>query len=263
MSRSLRIVDAIRCLAFVPGIFIILSGRISLAADAPPAGEVASAPAQVAAESLVELDEVWVRGRNLTRLIEDAEDAFFARYNALNRNDRFDVHCGDVVLSRGSMIMTRTCLPGFIADRMPSGIQVARSGYYQPPTAFGSPTCYGPMTVDGGAAQFEGGCYGAPVDQRYYGGSSYGGSGNAGFSYVGSNYSPPLELEAVHYRQEYADTVIEVIHGDPQLVEMARDLALLYADLELTQQRFRAARRERFEARPPNYGPRVSAPRNR
>src|SRR5690606_37366877 len=67
---------------------------------------------------MVELDEVWVHGKSLARRIEQAEDDFFRLYNALNRDDRFDVHCGAVALHAGSMIMRRTCMPGFVADRL-------------------------------------------------------------------------------------------------------------------------------------------------
>src|SRR5690606_610822 len=66
----------------------------------------------------MQLDEVWVHGKSLARRIEQAEDDFFQLYNALNRDDRFDVLCGDMALHAGSMIMRRTCMPGFLADRL-------------------------------------------------------------------------------------------------------------------------------------------------
>src|SRR5690606_28672554 len=65
--------------------------------------------------------------QSLARRIEQAEDDFFQLYNALNRDDRFDVHCGDVALHAGSMIMRRTCMPGFVADRL-----VLSRGYVKP-----------------------------------------------------------------------------------------------------------------------------------
>lgn len=276
MSSPLRPVSSARCLALVAALSLGLPGGIGLATETPGAGEQASTGTGQPLAELVELDEVWARGKSLKRQIEEAEDAFFARYNELNTNDSYDVHCGDVVLSRFSMILTRTCVPGFLANQwMSRRYSRAGGGDYTPRVAMAVPTCYGTPSFDSGSVYFEGGCYGSP--SGFTGGSSnfgsyYGGVGGDWDSYYASfggmgavsdrqvNASM-VQLEAVHRRQEYADTVLAVIQGDPQLLGMAQELVLLYGDMELTQQRFRHAREVRSEARPRSLGPRVPAPR--
>lgn len=268
MTTRLRAVGARRCRAIVPALLLGLACGVAIAADASAPGEAASIPTPPAVEDLVELDEIWVRGKSLGRLIEDAEDAFFARYNELNTNDKYDVFCGDLALSRGSMIVTRTCVPGFIADNSRSRLVSARSSF-TPPLMTQQPMCYGSPTVSEGGLYFEGGCYGS-VDTRdptYYGGAGYWDTYYESFGGLPAGQtalvsSSLLELEATHRRQEYADTVLKVIQGDGQLQDMAQELARLYGDMELAQQRYQQVRKERSEARPRNYGPRARQTRN-
>lgn len=279
MTSCLRALGVSRFLAVLPALFLGLTGGVAIAAEASVAGEVASVATPPAVEDLIELDEVWVRGKSLTRLIEEAENALFARYNELNTNDSYDVHCGDAVLYRGSLIMTRTCVPGFLAGRaMSRRYSRAGGGDYTPQIAMApSVTCYGLPSVgsgDGGV-YFEGGCYGSlpgysggyPSYGSYYGGTgsswdsyyaSFGGMGAVSDRQLDASM---MQLEAVHRRQEYSDTVLKVIQGDQQLLEMAQELALLYGDMELAQQRYKQIRTERGAALPRNLGPRVPAPR--
>ena len=67
-------------------------------------------------EELVVLSEVWVRGKKLARRVADAEDRLFKAYNKVNKNNIYDVHCGFLKLQPDSMIMSRTCLPGYLSD---------------------------------------------------------------------------------------------------------------------------------------------------
>src|SRR5690606_2306755 len=64
----------------------------------------------------VEVDEeVVVRGRSRAMLraqIELAEEAVFARFNEINSNDEFDIHCRRVMVT-GSNIPRRVCEPNF------------------------------------------------------------------------------------------------------------------------------------------------------
>jgi hypothetical protein len=58
------------------------------------------------------IEEIVVLGKALEELrirIELAEDAFYARFNEINSNDRFDIHCYERPAT-GSRIQGRTCL---------------------------------------------------------------------------------------------------------------------------------------------------------
>lgn len=187
-----------------------------------------SAPlASPEAAPALELDEVWVHGKRLADRIEEAEDDFFALYNALNDDDRFDVTCGLVALQQGSMILKRTCIPGFLAQRMPMRLRHRVS--FRPPSQFGM-QCNSPMPA---TSQFEGGCQGS-ISENYH---------QAMDSYLGDSLAPsgfvPASLEAMHHREQYAQTVMDVIRGDARLSEKAAHLAQLYSELESTQQQYR------------------------
>src|SRR5262245_61012829 len=67
----------------------------------------ASAPTEPAP-----IEEIVVLGEALEELrirIELAEDVFYARFNEINSNDRFDIHCYERP-SASSRIEQRTCL---------------------------------------------------------------------------------------------------------------------------------------------------------
>jgi hypothetical protein len=78
----------------------------------------ASAFAQQAVAPLPDADveEVIVPGRtpeNVRIEIERLEVAVYERFNALNSNDEFDIHCFEQART-GSNIPTRTCAPNFV-----------------------------------------------------------------------------------------------------------------------------------------------------
>jgi hypothetical protein len=205
-ARNLR-------LALASLLIVAMATGTSLAADAPSVPAPSPLAAQQPVEELQQLDEIWVRGKRLAQVIEDAEDAFFARYNKLNKDRNFDVRCGYVALSRDSMIMTRTCVPDFIATY---------ATYYSP--GMGSGNCHG-STSSGNWSTGEG-CW------------------TSGREVV------PLSLLAMHYRQDYANNVLKVVHSDPQLLTMAGKLAVLYEDMELTRQRYVTVKPGRKFVRP-------------
>ena len=63
-----------------------------------------------------EVEEVIVPGRrpeNLRVEIERLEVAVYERFNALNSNDEFDIHCFEQAPT-GSNIPLRTCAPNFV-----------------------------------------------------------------------------------------------------------------------------------------------------
>lgn len=200
-------------------------------------GSATDDPAAGAPVPMLELDEIRVHGKRLATRIEEAEDDFFSLYNSLNDDDRFDVVCGLTTLRMGSMILERTCLPGFLAghSRRSSGV-----GHYYPPARLQSPTCYGSPSVSGGGVHFEGGCYGQAWDNfswtrpehayytatyRYTALATYGGAS--------------AELQALHYRDQYANSVRTAIAEHPELAVRAAHLVGLYAELESTQQQYR------------------------
>lgn len=179
----------------------------------------------------IELEEVWVHGKRLADRIEEAEDAFFGHYNALNEDDRFDVVCGLMALHSGSMIMQRTCVPGFLSASVSP--RMHHTVFYRPPVA-SAPTCYGPPTVTDGAVHFEGGCYGTAWDTAGFLSSSYG-------IQPERPYVPEvlMSLQAIHYRDQYADSVRTTIAGNAELSRKAVRLAALYEELESTQRQYR------------------------
>ncbi|MEO8313486.1 MAG: hypothetical protein ABI645_01715 [Pseudomonadota bacterium] len=92
------------------------------------------------AEQTQELDEIWVNGKRLVDQITDAEDKFFPVYNKINKNNDFDIKCGYAYLNPDSLIMGRTCLPGFLgkdwgAPAMNCGYSVGSCGGYEAPSA--------------------------------------------------------------------------------------------------------------------------------
>lgn len=140
-----------------------LVGLVSTLAFAGAASALEGAsiddPAAVAPSPMLELDEIWVHGKRLANRIEEAEDEFFGLYNSLNDDDRFDVVCGLTSLQMGSMILQRTCLPGFLAAH--SRLSLPGAIYYSPSALQQQPaTCYGSPAISNGAVHFEGGCYG-------------------------------------------------------------------------------------------------------
>jgi hypothetical protein len=185
----------------------------------------------VTVDPLEELEVVWVHGKSLANRITDAEDEFFALYNKVNRNNKFDVRCGYMSLTRDSMIMVRTCVPQFLANysRGASGFTI--------------------NTVPRFASTFGG--YDGYGSSYGYSGRGYDIHGNNSYNYgsygyvSGRNYAyaPPPDLMAMHYRQDYAKNVIDVIYSDPGLLEKAKGLAVLYKEMETMQGRYRELRK--------------------
>jgi hypothetical protein len=218
-GRNFRgLIGALPRFAMIPG--------ASLADDASDGLSVERVAGQQPVEELQQLDEIWVRGQSLARTIETAEDKFFALYNKLNEDRRFDVSCGDIALSRDSMIMTRTCVPHFLVDYVT---------YYSPAPNPGVVNCN-------------------PVRGEDFV-SSLGGGGGCNAS--GREVSPRSTSVSLLRRQDYANNVLTVIHGDPQLLEMAEDLARLYGELELTQRRYIKERPDRRSTTRPAVNPRA------
>jgi hypothetical protein len=92
-------------------------------------GFASSAPARAATAVIndtTDMPEVEVVGRRLYQMqkaIMGTEDKFFARYNELNKNDAFDVHCS-MSTPTGSHIHKRICQVQFYVDAQ---VEYARS----------------------------------------------------------------------------------------------------------------------------------------
>ena len=97
----------------------------ALALVTPAVAVLAADTAAIAPSDVTEvraLDEVVVTG-NLKSLSEakkaviEAEERFYARYNELNKDHRFDIVCHmDVPADHPSRITTRVCEPRYISD---------------------------------------------------------------------------------------------------------------------------------------------------
>jgi len=89
--------------------FVVLFG---LAAPAL-AQEVAASP-----QAATDVDEIIVPGvkpENLAAEIERLEGSVYSRFNALNSNDEFDIHCFKQAPT-GSNIPLRRCAPNFVVE---------------------------------------------------------------------------------------------------------------------------------------------------
>lgn len=81
-----------------------------------------------------ELAEVVVRGTRLWQLraaIIEAEDRFYARYNQLNANDDFDVHCRQEA-PLGTRLKQRVCRIAFQEEAQADHAQVLFTGGFAP-----------------------------------------------------------------------------------------------------------------------------------
>lgn len=192
--------------------FVLAAVGITLASEA---GAVQSAGKSMAAtavepasvEVLEELAEVWVHGKRLSDDIETAEDDFFRLFNKKNRNALYDIHCGTMSLYHGSMIMRRTCVPGYITV-------YSTPAYSYAPT----PLFFGGIVCSGGCDTWSG---------SYY-------------SYIPPPPmpSPPVGLLNMQYSEKFIDNLLNVINGDPQLLQRAWHIEGLYHEMLQVQLRY-------------------------
>jgi hypothetical protein len=227
MTIEKHLVPKNLCLAVFAALSLLLTAGANAAEDTTTApSEPVSGQQPV--DDLEVLDEVWVRGKSLSRVIEVAENDFFKLYNKLNEDHKFDVECGHMRLGRDSMIMVRKCVPGFVASYAP--VYVRRSHNV-------TPICQGSSRSDSdGRVDFSQGCYGS---ERTY---------DASYS---ASQGPSAALLYMHYREQYASNALKVITSDSRLLEMVRELDGLYKEMELVQNRYVHVRAEKKAARSP------------
>ena len=83
--------------------------------ELPAAIDSESLAAMVGPEATGMTEEVIVRGQTPGALriqIELAEEAVYDRFNEINSNDEFDIHCEEIAFT-GSRMLTRFCQPNF------------------------------------------------------------------------------------------------------------------------------------------------------
>ncbi len=244
--------------AALAAMLLLAAASTTQAASATKATPTATS-AQAPVEELQELDEIWIRGKSLSDMIEDAEDAFVRRYNKVNKKNDFDVVCDYLHLDRNSLALRRTCVPYFI-------------GYL-------SAGNLGPIP-QAGTSMCSGGYYADTDGSSYYSGMSC----TPAFSSF-SSYAVPLQTPTIvrwparpgdeSKRQVYVRNVMRAIYRDQALLDRATTLAALYQDMKAVQEHYqkikaeddarkqeeRRLRREqrglRLGPAPPNKGPRI------
>ncbi|MEO8306546.1 MAG: hypothetical protein ABI616_00730 [Pseudomonadota bacterium] len=99
-------------------LLLVLCGLAMSGAAAVAAGVSKEGGPPPPAESAVQLDEIAVNGkrwRELKRELIEAEDRFYKRFNKLNTNDDFDIHCR-MDTPTGTLIPKRQCRIQFLAN---------------------------------------------------------------------------------------------------------------------------------------------------
>jgi hypothetical protein len=220
----------------LPLVIVLSLSMMSGAWAAAMPAAAANTAAAPTAEQLQELDEIWIRGKSLSRVISEAEDAFFVAYNKVNRNYAFSIHCGEVSINPGSMIMQRACVPGFVAD----AYYGSRAGYASPQTFYSGCAMGGGLGSGtfNGAGVYCGGSWGVsipPMDTR-----------------------PSASALIAARSNELAVHMMMLINRDPQLKQMAGQLDDLHREFQSMRTRYDRIRPADPDAKVRiNRGPRV------
>lgn len=225
------------------------AGPAPTAAQAPaaaaPAPAAAGAPAST--DPVQELDEIMVRGKRLLDLIADEEDDFYALFNKVNKDEKYDTSC--VYLntdpdSLASSIKSRVCIPGFVADAM-ADFQVWKMRCQPPYEGFDEFDCLdrnndNRLSWDEAAARQELEADFTVMDQDQDGKVTRD-EFSAGNQATGSPVvyqPPPPQLVLMEGTKAWYDHMMKVIREDPQLGEMAGKLDDLYRELAQVQSRY-------------------------
>jgi len=202
---------------------------LSVAATTGRAEEATAPAAAAPAEEVVELSEVWVSGKKLARRVADAEDRLFKAYNKVNKNNIYDVHCGFLSLQPGSMIMTRSCLPGYLSDIN----YVSNPSRYIP--SAGMSSC---SNLSG--LHFSDGCSfsGLPASAFTSGPPIQMVTRMRPALQEADLSSVPPSVLSGYRREAYAQNVLDVITNDENLTALATELVKLYDEMKLVQNRY-------------------------
>jgi len=211
------------------------------------------APAANPGEVLEELEEVVVHGRRLKDEIIKAEDKYFALFNEVNKDDRYDTHCVALQMERDSRMQSRACIPGFVADAMAEWAPFkARCQPPQDGASFDEFSCLD-RNGDRRISQIEAGARSeleaAFVDLDKDGGAD-GYINRAEFTASCSDcdpskippadavYMPPTpDAVLMNGSTKWAQHMLAVTNSDPRLKKMADELGAMYEELVTAQVR--------------------------
>jgi len=255
MSR-MRFETRILCLSLAATLPLAWSsGAHATDGPAPVAAEPQAA--QLPVEELQVLDEIWVRGKHLSSEVVRAEDDFYRLYNKLNRNSDYDVSCGYMRLDRRSMIMQRTCVPGFLVDHM---VTIGFGGTAAAQWFGGASTapCNRMSAVNdigGGTTTYYTADCGSFIAQV---GSPFGYT-----TYQYNRYDGISSLLLAAHRQDLADNILKVAHSDPVLLEKATRLARLYQEMKKVQARYVEVKTAEGPGQKPGSMQKTGNPNNR
>lgn len=204
---------------------------VSVALTTPaPGAQVSATESLQPVEELVELDEVKVRGKLVGNAVARTEHRVFRRYNQLNRDNRYDVHCGDVRRNPDSLVMRRVCLPEFLGDYVD----------FSRPTSgpFGSRAVFGTNSGCGGVNS------GVAANGSMFSFSnctpSFRTTLHTPLAYSGSFGSPEVPVPSVpaEKRAEFVQHMSRVLNSDPELKAMATELADMYREVDRVQAQY-------------------------
>lgn len=170
-------------------------------------------------EEIAELEEVLVRGKLVANALAVAESRTFRLYNQLNKDNRFDVQCGDINprLNRDTLAVKHGCAPEFLYLYAPTV-------HYIPVTT-PSLSLFTDVTTPGaGRTEI------LPTSTTSY----------IWYQIPGSARSIPAALQA-----EFAQNMQRVFDSDPALKEMASNLSLMYQEMDRTQAHYLKLQQER------------------
>jgi hypothetical protein len=224
---------------------LLLSVVLATPVYAASGGTDLAAGAANPVEELTELDEVRVRGKLVANAVIRTENLVFRLYNNLNKDNRYDVHCGDVRRSPDSLTMLRLCLPGFLSDYLATPRLIS--------TSFGAGGSFGAMPGCGrmsSGVDANGNMYSHTGCAGGFGASSF--SAYAPPYYDNSYISPAVPVSPVavpaEARAEFGENMVRVLDSDPELREMARQLAGMYREVDRVQAQYAKLLAERRAA---------------
>jgi hypothetical protein len=242
---------------------VILAAVLALAGGSATCVAATSDGAQTAAlqpiEELQQLDEIRVRGKSLSDMIEDAEDNFVRHFNKLNKKNDFDVVCDYLRLDRDSLALSRTCLPQFLGYYSMGPVSFGMGVIPAAGTSICSAGNY--ITTDSGTYFSAGTC--TPAFSSFSGYSSMS---------MPTMMRRPENAYTGKLRQEYVRALVRNIYRDQSLLDQAIELTDLRNEMQTIQDRYQqvkaeederkqAARRERREQQRQNSS-QIARPRN-
>lgn len=221
-------------------LLVLFATSAQAAEDAPALPAEAMQPV----EDLEELNEVVVRGRLVANAVIRAENLVFRLYNKLNKDNRYDVHCGDVRRRPDSLAMLRICLPGFLSDYLATPGLISASSVSWGSSITTSACGRASSGVDGNGNMYSfSGC------SAGFGASSFGAYSTRYYS--NSYILPVVPAQAgatAEMRAEFAHNMVQVMNSDPELQELARKLAGMYREVDQVQAQYAKLLAERRAA---------------